>query len=319
MDGPSTLASFNYPVDIAADSSGNLYVTDASNHTIRKILPDGTVSTLAGNPGVIGSADGTGSGAMFNLPTGLTVDSAGNVYVVDTGSHTIRKIKPDGTVTTIAGSPGIAGSADDIGSKARFNTPASIVVDSHGNLFVTDRLNDTIRKIATDGTVSTFAGTAGTNGSADGTGKAATFTFPLGLAIDSSDNLYVGDGMETIRKITPDGVVTTMAGTAGVVGSADDTGTAASFYGIAGMTADASGNVYLTDQGNNSVRKITPAGVVSTIAGTTGNSLWTNTNVNGAANAGAVTFNSPTGVAVDPSGNIYVADYNNQIIRKIVP
>lgn len=213
LDGLVSAAAFNGPREIAADSSGNIYVADTVNHTIRKITPQGVVSTLAGSSGVSGSANGTGTAASFNSPYGLAVDSAGVVFVADRENHTIRKITPAGVVTTFAGAATVAGSTDGIGAAARFNNPSALAFDSLGNLFVAEFGNNVIRKILAD------AGTAGTVGSTNGTGTAARFNVPVGIAIDSAGNLYVADGGNSlVRKMTSAGVVTTLAGTAGSSG-----------------------------------------------------------------------------------------------------
>jgi len=311
-DGTGLAASFEYPEGIAVDASGNLYVADSGNSTIRKITPANVVSTLAGTAGTVGSADGTGSAASFDYPEGIAVDASGNLYVADTYNSTIRKITPAGGVSTIAGTAGTQDSTDGTGAAARFNRPSGITVDSSGNLYVADSHNSTIRKITSAGVVSTVAGTAEYYGSADGTGTAASFSEPTGIAVDASGNLYVADTYNsTIRKITSAGVVSTVAGTAGNYGSSDGTGSAASFSEPVGIAVDASGNLYVADAGNNTIRKITSAGVVSTLAGTAGN-------YGSADGAGtAASFDSPEGIAVDASGNLYVADAGNNTIRKI--
>jgi len=313
-DGTGSAARFLSPSGVAVDGSGNVYVADSSSSTIRKITPAGVVTTLAGTPLGTGSADGTGAAARFNSPYGVAVDTSGNVYVADTFNNTIRKITPAGAVSTLAGTAGVTGSADGTGAAARFNSPSGVAVDGSGNVYVADRLNNTIRKTTPAGVVPTLAGDPGSlTGSANGTGAAARFSYPGGVAVDSAGNVYVADtSNSTIRKINPAGVVTTLAGVAGVIGSADGTGSAARFSGPYGIAVDASGNVYVADMGKT-IRKITPAGVVTTLAGTAGAS--------GSADGtgSAARFNYPQGVAVDTSGNVYVADMVDHTIRKITP
>jgi sugar lactone lactonase YvrE len=310
-DGTGSAARFNDPSDVAADSTGNVYVADTNNHTIRKITSAGVVTTLAGLAGSSGSTDGTGSAARFNLPAGLTVDGSGNIYVADTYNHTIRKITSTGTVSTVAGQAGSSGSADGSGGNARFNYPSSVAVDSTGNLYVADTNNFTIRKITPAGAVSTVAGLAGISGISDGAGNAARFSSPEGVTVDGSGNLYVADtDNHTIRKITPAGAVTTLAGLAGTSGGGDGSGSVAQFQYPADLAVDSAGNLYVADTDNHTIRKITPAGLVGTVAGLAGSSGSTD----GAGSAARMFY--PTGVAVDGSGNVYVADTNNHTVRK---
>jgi sugar lactone lactonase YvrE len=312
-DGFGEGARFNHPVGITVDSAGNLYVADTFNHTIRKVTAVGTVTTLAGLAGSSGSADGIGSSARFYFPYGVTVDSAGNLYVADSNNYTIRKITPATAVTTLAGLAGSFGSVDGTGSAARFHSPDGVAVDSAGNVYVADSANSTIRKITPAAVVTTLAGLA-SPGNEDGTGSAARFYFPIGVAVDSAGNLYVADTFNhTIRKITPVGVVTTLAGLAGSSGSADGTGSTARFASPYGVAVDSAGNVYVADTGNFTIRKITPAGVVTTLAGLAGSSG----SVDGTGSAAR--FKLPCSVAVDSVGNVYVADTTNHTIRAITP
>jgi sugar lactone lactonase YvrE len=272
-DGTAGAARFWVPWGIAADAAGNLYVSDHANRTIRKLTTTGEVTTLAGTPGSAGDVDGMGAAARFGLPYGVAVDAAGNVYVTDENRNTIRKITPAGLVSTLAGTPGMRGSTDGTGAAASFAVPRGIAADGAGTVYVADSANHTIRRITPAGVVSTYAGLAGTAGATDGTGAAARFTSPYDVALDAAGNLYVADaGNHTIRKIAPGGVVTTLAGTPGVEGSADGTGSAARFTSPVVLAADADGNVYVRDSLQPTVRKITAAGVVSTIAGTPGES-----------------------------------------------
>ena len=313
-DGTGSAARFNFPSNLAVDSSGNLYVADENNHTIRKVTPGGTVSTLAGLAGSPGSSDGTGSAARFNYPLGVAVDGSGNVYVADSFNNNLRKITPAGVVSTLAGLTGSMGSSDGPGSDARFNNPQGVAVDGSGNVYVADTENHTIRMVTPAGVVTTLAGLAGSTGSSDGAGSAARFRHPYSVTLDGSGNLYVADTFnQTIRKVTPAGVVSTLAGLAGSMGSSDGTGSAARFYYPSGIAVDGSGNVYVADTENDAIRKVTPAGVVSTLAGfpgSTGSSDGTGS---------AARFYKPYGVTVDSSGNVYVADNCNHTLRKVTP
>lgn len=315
-NGTGVGATFDGPLGVAVDSTGNVYVTDSNNNTIRKIAPSGTVavevSTLAGTAGTTGSADGTGAAASFYQPSGIAVDTSGNIYVADTLNGTIRKITPGGVVTTLAGTPGTVGSSDGTGAAASFDRPNGLAVDSLGNVYVADFGNNTIRAVSPAGAVSTFAGTPGVRGSADGTGAAASFYQPSFLAMDSASNLYVTDsGNNTVRRITPAGVVSTVAGTAGIAGSSDGSGPGASFYGPTGIALDASGNIYVADCYNYTIRTILSPNVVITIAGTVG--IFGSDDGTGSSAA----FYCPSGLAADYAGNIYVADFKNDTVRRV--
>ena len=267
-------------------------------------------TNFAGMPGQgTGSTDGTGTMARFNAPQGVALDSGSNVYVADLGNNTIRMITPAGVVTTLAGTPGTSGTANGTGSAARFNWPSGVAVDSGSNVYVADRSNHTIRKITPAGVVTTLAGTPGTSGTADGTGSAAQFNYPSGVAVDSGSNVYVADdGNFTIRKITPAGVVTTLAGTPAQSGFADGTGTSARFSDPLGIAVDSGSNVYVAESLISIIRMITPAGVVTTIGGqygTAGSADGTGTSAR---------FSSPTEITVDQGGNLFVADLGNNRI-----
>ncbi|GHU60928.1 hypothetical protein FACS189445_1900 [Spirochaetia bacterium] len=306
-DGTSTAGMFYYSSGVAVDNAGNVYVADTYNYRIMKISPSGVVTKLAGSSDRRGYADGTGTAAKFNVPHGVAVDNAGNVYVADSNNNRIRKISSSGVVTTLAG--GVYGYADGTGTAAKFYVPTGVAVDNTGNVYVADSNNNRIRKISPSGVVTTLAGD-GTYGYADGTGTAAMFNVPNSVAVDNAGNVYVADSRNNrIRKISPNGIVTTLAGN-GIEGYADGTGTATQFRYPYGIAVDNADNVYVADSNNNRIRKISPSGVVTTLAGdgTYGYADGTGT---------AAMFSSPCGVAVDNTGNVYVADTYNFRIRKI--
>ena len=303
-DGTGAAATFSKPMGITVDASGNLYVADTNNFTIRKITPAGGVTTLAGSAGVDGSTDGTGLNASFSYPTGITVDSSGNLFVTEdsAGGKPVRKITPAGVVTT----PVNTGGCDPFAAQG-------IAVDAGDNLYVVSDSGFVICKITSAGASTVLAGSFGA-GSTDGTGSAAEFDNPTGITLDSGGNLYVSDtSNDTIRKITSAGVVTTIAGSAGSQGSTDGTGSGARFSKPMGVAVDANGNLYVSDNGNKTVRKVSAAGVVTTFAGSPGNQG----NLDGTGSAAR--FSNPTGTAIDASGNLYVADTLNSTIRKITP
>lgn len=314
VDGTGWAAQFSSPFGVAIDAAGNLYVSEVVGAVIRKITPAGVVTTLAGSPGNAGSADGRGSAAQFYTPRGLAVDAAGNVYVADTGNHTIRKVTAAGVVTTLAGTAGMNGFVDGTGAAARFDTPSSLTVDNAGTIYVADTGNGTIRKITSAGVVTTLAGTPHSYDAQDGTGTAAHFQYPHGIVVDGSGNLYVGDtANELIRKVTPDGVVTTVAGMPMHPGTSDGPGSSAQFYYPMGVALGGSGQLYVADYFNHTVRMVALSGVVTTVAGVPG-TPGTN---DGSGTSGL--FNMPAGVVVDAAGNVLVADNGNGAIREISP
>jgi O-glycosyl hydrolase/sugar lactone lactonase YvrE len=300
------------PNGLAVDPEGNCWVTDGSTNIVEKITAAGSTTIMAGSSGQQGSADGTGTAASFRQPGGMAVDFAGNVYLADTGNSLIRKISSNGVVTTIAGSAANQGYKDGMGTDAWFNTPVCLAVDSFGNLYVADTGNSVIRRITPTGVVTTIAGTAGAKGAVDGTGAAARFNQPAGIAMDSTGVLYVSDTMnQTIRKITPGGLVSTWVGLTGVSGISDGDGANALFNQPMGLTFDFSGNLYVADSGNSSIRVVTPAGNVSTLAGLS--------SISGLMDGigSAAWFNLPKDVKFDGANGLYVADCGNAAIRKV--
>jgi len=307
-DGPAAQARFFQPLGAAIDGSGNIFVADTSNHTIRKVTPDGAVTTIAGLAGISGSVDGAGANARFNQPQGIAVGPSGNIYVGDTGNNTIRMITPAGVVTTFAGRPGVAGSGNGSGTNAFFSQPAGVAVDNGGNLYVADYGNSTIRKITSGGSVSTFAGTPGSIGTNNGSGT-AQFYLPQGIAVDGSGTVYVADtANHSIRKITSGGSVSTIAGSPGTFGSSDVG--SGQFYQPTGIAVDGSGTIFVADTLNQTIRKITSGGGVSTVAGLAGGFGFGD----GANNN--VRFWNPSAVTVG-AGYVLVVDSGNGTLRKL--
>lgn len=293
---------------IIANYAGIFFYEGISYYVLKAVPLELTL--LAGNGGE-GAANGPGDVASFHGVYGMVHDSAGNILATDFYNHIIRKITPEGEVSTYAGLAGVDGAANGSVLDARFNRPSGIVIDSADNLYVADGNNHVIRKITAAGIVSDFAGISGTHGSLDATGTAATFYGPRGLALDSAGNIYVADRYNhTIRKISNTGVVTTVAGSAGLAELANGTGSVVRFNHPVGVAVDSTGTLLVTDYENNAIRKITPAGEVSTFAG---NGIkGTVDGVGLAAN-----FNRPYGIALGNSGMAYVTDHDNYTVRKI--
>lgn len=313
------------------DNQGNLFVGDTSNNTIRKVRlvgEDWVVTTIAGLAGfgaIGGTNDGINGQARFYRPVGVVADTNGNLYVVDHNNDVVREISPDGTnwvVTTIAGWSGIKDYADGTNSDARFFGPTGIAMDVAGNLYVGDTATFTIRKVShvtTNWVTTTIAGLGTNFGFADGTNGDARFSSPYGLAVDLNTNIFVADfGNHAIRRIRPAGtnwVTTTIAGN-GDIGHADGTNLQTSFNFPADVALDRDGNLFVSDQSNNTIRKIAPVGtnwVVTTIGGV---ALAQGTNNGAGTNAH---FFRPWGLAMDGQGRLFIVDHSNNLIREGVP
>jgi ribosomal protein S11 len=302
----TTNASFRSPGAIAVDQSTNLYVADTYNQTIRLITPVGTnwvVSTIAGSRGVAGNANGLGATASFSLPAGIAVDASSNLFVADMGNSEIREIAPTGTNWIV-------------GTLAAVNFPAGIALNGSNSLVVADSSDDTVVTVSYGGVVGAMAGSGGF-GSADGAGAGASFNNPQGTAVGPGGLIYVADSFNnTIRQITPEGGVSTLAGLAGGAGSTDGMNGFARFQMPAGVAVDAGGNVYVADAGNEVIRRVAPAGtnwVVTTIAGQAGIPGFLD------GTGTAAQFNAPEAITVDSATNLYIADSGNDEIREMSP
>ncbi len=312
--GPANSAQLSEPYSVAVDSAGNLYIAEFGNNTIR-LVTGGVITTVAGNETAGFTGDnGVATAAELSGPHGVAVDSAGNLYIADSANNVVRKVS-SGVITTIAGNvtPGFSGD-NGPATSAQLNFPVSVALDSAGNLYIADELNHRVRKVSTNGTITTVAGNGNFGFSGDnGPATSAQLTSPTGVAVDSAGNLYIADGSARVRKVS-NGVITTVAGN-GTQGFGGDNGPAASaeLSVPTGLALDAAGNLYIADQDNNRVREVSN-GVIFTIAG---NGIHGYLGDNGPATSAALS--SPTGVAVDTAGNVYIADSNNSVIRLLTP
>jgi sugar lactone lactonase YvrE len=308
-DGTGAAARFNAPEGIAADSAGNLYVAEPASATIRKVTPQGTVTTLAGANGAVGYADGAGSAARFNGPSRVETDSQGNLYVTDTGNSVVRKISASGLVATLAGN-GTCGSADGRSTAAQFCNPKGVALDQWGNLWIADTGNHTVRRIDASGNVSTVAGSPGVCGSTNGRGDVARFCNPQDIDVDKWGNVYVVDtGNSTIRMIDPKGEVRTLAGQAGQCGSVEGSPTVSRLCAPSGIAVEGN-DLYIADTGNATIRRINLDNVTSTVAGVPGSQGI----VLGALPGG---LDRPIGVARAPDGSFPLTTHN--LVVKLLP
>jgi hypothetical protein len=310
--GPAPSAELNQPFGVAVDASGNVYIADSENYVVRKVS-NGVITTFAGNgayPAVFSGDNGPATNAVLGLPFSVAVDRSDNVYIVAGG--VIRKVS-NGVITTFAGVYGTTGYAGDNGpaTSATFDYPTSVAVDASGNVYLADMDNNAIRKVS-NGAITTFAGNGTSGYSGDhGPPAAAELNHPNGVAVDTLGNVYIADsGNGRIRKVS-NGAIATIAGGASV--SFGDNGPAASaaLYQPGGVAVDASGTVYIADTFDNAIRKVSN-GAITTFAG---NGTFGYSGDNGPAPSAAL--NEPSGVAVDALGNVYIADTNNSVIRKV--
>jgi sugar lactone lactonase YvrE len=352
--GLARSAQLNRPSGVAVDPGGSLYIADSGNDRVRKVTPRGIVSTMAGN-GMLGYSgdDGPATSAQLLLPRGVAVDSAGNLYIAD-GNKRVRKVARGGAISTVAGNGQFEFSGDGgPATRARLSGPWSVALDSAGTLYFSDYFYGHIRKVAPDGRISTVAGNGERAYGCEGNGGPATSApvSPWGLAVDSADNLYFADracgirkvtrgGMisvaadhkgngvaldsrgglfisddNRVMKITPDGAISTVAGsgTAGYSGDGD-LAASAQLNQPWGIAVDAEGNLYIADSLNDRIRKVDRNGIISTVAG---NGKFGNVGIGGAGPAASAQLNGPAGVAVDSAGNLFIADSNYHLIRKV--
>jgi uncharacterized protein (TIGR03437 family) len=322
--GPATSAQLANPTGVAVDGAGNLFIADtnynlfpAANNRIRKVSPDGLIITVAGNGASGFSGDGgPATSAQLASPAGVAVDGSGSLFIVDFQNWRVRKVSANGIITTVAGN-GTIGSSGDGGpaTGAQLSLPQGVAVDGSGNLFIADNGNSRVRKVSTNGIITTVAGTGFQGFSGDGgAATSAHLINPTGVAVDGSGNLFIADSYNNrIRKVSTNGIITTVAGN-GTMGFSGDGGpaTSASLASPNAVAVDGSGNLFIADYNNNRVRKVSTTGIITTVAGN-GTAGFSG---DGGPATGAQIW-GPDGVAVDASGNIFIADFNNKRIRKV--
>ena len=314
--GPAAAAQINTPNGVSLDAAGALYIADTNNYVIRKVAPNGTITSVAGNGKLgYGGDGGPAGGGQLAFPYGVATGTAGNLYIADTWNSRIRKVDTGGTLSTYAGNGTAWWGDGGPATSALLYSPWGVAVDGGGNVYIGDSLNNRVRKVSTDGVISTVAGTGAARYSGDG-GPAteASLNAPDGVAVDAEDNLLIADSDNSlVRKVTPGGIISTAAGS-GVWGDAGDLGpaTAAQLMVPVGVTTDTAGNFYVAESWGNRIRKVTADGMIDTIAG---NGSYGYSGDGGPATAAELQF--PSGVAVDGTGNVYIADTYNYRVRKV--
>ena len=310
-------AALNTPVYVASDAAGNVYIADQNNNRIRKVNPQGVITTFAGNGAAGFSGDGgPATGASFRSPSGVFADGSGNVFIADVGNQRIRKVDTAGNIATVAGN-GTSGFSGDGGpaTAASFFNPVRVIVDASANLYIADQSNHRVRKVDSSGMVSTIAGSGSSGFSGDGSAAtSAALNNPTALALDASGNLYISDQFNhRIRRVGTSGNITTVAGNGAAAFAGD--GSAASTASLnfpGGLVVDTAGTIFFADDINFRVRQISPGGIISTVAG---NGTQAFSGDGGLATAASL--NGQFGIALDPSGNLLIADSANQRIRLV--
>jgi hypothetical protein len=312
--GPAISAQLRSTSGVAADGQGNVYIADYDNYRVRKVSPAGTITTFAGTgAGGFSGDGGPATSARLNAPIAVAVDRQGNVYIADFNNARVRMVNPAGTITTFAGT-GIPSFSGDGGpaTSARLYAPHGVAVDGQGNVYIADSYNQRVRKVNAAGTITTFAGTGKPGTSGDGgAATSATMTYPREVAADGQGNVYILDASNRVRKVSPGGTISTFAGGGSSFGDGGPA-TSAQLRSTYGVAADAQENVYIADFYDHRVRKVSPGGTISTLAGTGAGGF--------SGDGGPATsarLNGPWGVGVDGQGNVYIGDNQNRRVRKV--
>lgn len=315
--GPAATASLRCPFGVALDGRGSLYIADYQNHRVRRVDPNGIITTVAGDGAKgYGGDGGPATAASLKDPAGVALDGEGNVYIADRSNQRVRKVGPDGIITTVAGdgTPGFGGDGGPA-TVASLNFPHAMVVDGAGDLYIADDYNHRVRKVAADGIITTVAGDGADGFSGDGgPAVAASLHFPHAVAFDGIGNLYIADRYNyRVRKVSPEGIITTVAGN-GTIGFSGDGGPAATaaLNLPQCVVVDGVGNLYITDYGNERVRRVGTDGIITTVAGAGAKGFGGD-----GGPAALAMLDQPLGIAVDVTGELYIADFGNHRVRKV--
>ena len=314
--GPATSAKLNAPAGVLPDDAGGFFVADTFNHRVRRVGPDGVISTYAGTGTMGFGGDGGAPGsALFNQPTALALDTAGRLYIADAGNHCVRRVA-NGAINTVAGNRQIGVSGDGgPASAASLNFPTGVVTDSAGNFYIADFQNARVRRVSPTGTITTVAGNGTYRLSSDGiAATSAALNIPSGVTVDPAGNLYIAENQRPrVRRVGANGVVQTVAGSGQQGFSGEGVpATTASLFSPSRLAIDPGGNLYISDNALNRVRRVTPAGIIQTVAGT---GLDSFAGDNGLATSAAI--HQPEGIALDAGGNLYIADFLNNRVRRV--
>ncbi len=318
--GPAAGARLSAPDGLAIDRMGNLFIVDNGNRRIRKVDKSGVITTVAGSGGSGFSGDGgPATGATFswgfNGHLGIAVDGAGNLYIPDLSNQRVRKVDPQGIITTVAGN-GVRDNSGDGGAatSAGLVDPIAVAIDRGGNIYIAESAGNRVRKVDTTGIITTAAGGGPLSGNGDG-GPAtyAVLNAPWALALDGAGNLYIGDvTARRVRKVDTSGIITTVAGNGSTTDSGDGGSATKAGFALTGLAADSAGNIFISESSNR-IREVNTSGIINTIAGT-----GTGGYAGDGGPATSANLNSPGDALVDSAGNLYIADFFNNRVREVV-